>query len=149
MTDRFYTSAPWRKTRAALLDARPACVTPGCGRPATHVDHIVALRAGGAALDAANLQPLCHSCHSRETALHDGGFGHRGRTGKQTPATLGCDAAGWPLAAAAPVHALDGRAASRPRLRASAGRYGGVGGFPARPATPPEPYAGLNLEAEG
>lgn len=31
--------------------------------------------------DEDNLQPLCHGCHSRKTALRDGGFG-RGREGR-------------------------------------------------------------------
>jgi 5-methylcytosine-specific restriction protein A len=36
---------------------------------AVEVDHIVPIREGGARLDANNLQPLCHTCHSRKTML--------------------------------------------------------------------------------
>jgi 5-methylcytosine-specific restriction protein A len=40
----------------------------------TEVDHIIPLRQGGKnTMD--NLQGLCKSCHSRKTALEDGGFG--------------------------------------------------------------------------
>lgn len=50
----------------------------GVHTPAKHVDHVVPVARGGAELDASNLQSLCHPCHSRKTALHDGGFGRRG-----------------------------------------------------------------------
>ncbi|MGZ6536385.1 MAG: HNH endonuclease [Actinomycetota bacterium] len=43
---------------------------PG-GEPATEVDHITPQRIGGTN-DRANLQALCHRCHSRKTALENG-----------------------------------------------------------------------------
>ena len=40
---------------------------------ATDVDHIVPIADGGAPLDQANLQSLCHECHSRKTIAENGG----------------------------------------------------------------------------
>lgn len=62
----------WRTTRAQYLHAHPTCVD--CGSPATDVDHIDG--AGPLAPhghDWANLQALCHPCHTRKTNTHDGG----------------------------------------------------------------------------
>lgn len=67
----------WQQLRKAFLMTHPVC---RCGRPAKHVDHKVALTAGGTN-DEGNLQAMCHSCHSRKTIALDGGFGrpkHRG-----------------------------------------------------------------------
>lgn len=44
------------------------------GKGEAHVDHIVPKVDGGTD-DMENLQTLCRSCHSRKTALEDGGFG--------------------------------------------------------------------------
>ncbi|NMC30742.1 MAG: HNH endonuclease [Pelolinea sp.] len=43
---------------------------------ATDVDHKVPLSSGGTHADT-NLEGMCHSCHSRKTALNDGGFGNQ------------------------------------------------------------------------
>ncbi len=63
----------WRKLRAQVLAGDPLCVRClelGIVTPATDVDHIVPKSRGGE--DAyANLQPRCHSCHSRKTGLED------------------------------------------------------------------------------
>ncbi|MGH6967549.1 MAG: HNH endonuclease [Stellaceae bacterium] len=67
--------AAWRAKRDAYLAAHPWCELAGCGKPATHVDHRVALASGGAD-DASNYQALCHGHHSSKTARHDGGFGN-------------------------------------------------------------------------
>ncbi|NBW09689.1 MAG: HNH endonuclease [Caulobacteraceae bacterium] len=48
-----------------ILREEPLC--RHCGAAASQVDHIVPLSRGGT--DAReNLQPLCHSCHSKKTA---------------------------------------------------------------------------------
>ncbi len=63
----FYSSGRWRRLRRLILAAHPLCQAPGCYREATDVDHIIPMAAGGPALDADNLQALCHECHSRKT----------------------------------------------------------------------------------
>lgn len=63
----------WRKLRQIILNRDPVCRS--CSRAAsTDVDHIRPRSKGGKD-DPANLQGLCHSCHSRKTASEDGGFG--------------------------------------------------------------------------
>lgn len=64
--------AKWRKLRAWILSGEPLCRV--CGAPATDVDHITPKARGGTD-DVDNLQPLCHECHSRKTALEDGRWG--------------------------------------------------------------------------
>lgn len=69
--DPFYRSKEWRNIRQRKLFLNPFCEE--CSRhsiatPATDIDHIVAITAGGARLDIQNLRALCHSCHSRKTA---------------------------------------------------------------------------------
>jgi 5-methylcytosine-specific restriction protein A len=54
----------WQAIRKQVLTDEPDCRS--CGNPATQVDHIKPLRIGGTN-DRQNLQPLCHSCHSRKT----------------------------------------------------------------------------------
>ena len=66
-----YATGRWRHLRAQVLQDEPlcrACVTEGRVEPATDIDHITPHR-GSLALfwDRYNLQPLCHSCHSRKT----------------------------------------------------------------------------------
>lgn len=56
----------WRGVRDAALRREPMCRE--CGfRRAVMVDHILAVRAGGARLDPRNLRPLCRFCHDRIT----------------------------------------------------------------------------------
>lgn len=64
----------WRKLRKMKLHANPVCEDPfgihaqrGEVEPAVDVDHIRPRSAGGAD-SLANLQALCHACHSRKTA---------------------------------------------------------------------------------
>lgn len=78
----------WRDTRADFLWTHPLCTSESCLRiphylrpQATDVDHLDGLGPlGPAGHDPANLQALCHPCHSRKTALLDGGFGRRPTT---------------------------------------------------------------------
>lgn len=66
----------WQRFRAAFLTRHPMCDEPGCGQPATDVDHIQPLRLGGARLDPANCRPKCHPHHSRRTATEQrSGYG--------------------------------------------------------------------------
>ena len=68
--DSFYNSALWKKVRMAHRTREPLCrhchiagrVTAG-----NVVDHIIERRDGGADYDPANLQTLCHACHSIKT----------------------------------------------------------------------------------
>ena len=69
----------WQKLSRMHRRRFPLCADPfGVHgeriEPGAHVDHIVPLARGGTN-DAANLQTLCASCHSRKTVLQDGGFG--------------------------------------------------------------------------
>lgn len=63
----------WQAIRAEFLAHNRYCAE--CGQRATQVHHIISLRVGGTH-DWSNLQALCHSCHSRHTVKHDGGFGN-------------------------------------------------------------------------
>ena len=63
----------WARLRRMVLAAQPVCK---CGQPATCVDHIVALAAGGDNC-VENLEAMCHACHSSKTVNVDGGFGRQ------------------------------------------------------------------------
>jgi hypothetical protein len=43
----YYASAGWRERRARHLTENPTCVVLGCGRKATHADHVLNLASGG------------------------------------------------------------------------------------------------------
>lgn len=65
----------WRQLRRMVLARHPLCADPFGDHAATRqvvaatdVHHIIARRDGGRDL-ARNLQSLCHSCHSRVTAM--------------------------------------------------------------------------------
>lgn len=67
----FYQSQPWRALRAAFLREHPlceACAAKGLVVAARVVDHVRAIKDGGARFDPHNLQALCVSCHNRKTA---------------------------------------------------------------------------------
>ena len=69
---KFYQSTAWRKLRNLKLEQCPFCeerhrrvITP----LAPVVDHILPINRGGAKLDMANLQSLCHPCHNRKSGI--------------------------------------------------------------------------------
>ena len=68
---KLYYSARWVRLRASVLAEEPLCrecQAQGTIEPATDVDHIRPHRGNLARFWArANLQALCHACHSRKT----------------------------------------------------------------------------------
>jgi 5-methylcytosine-specific restriction protein A len=69
-----YAGRPWQLIRKAVLRRDPMCSE--CGeRPSTTAAHVVPRSKGGSD-SLLNLRGLCTSCHSRETAARDGGFGN-------------------------------------------------------------------------
>ena len=70
------SSSAWRELRAKVLDAEPycrGCRKRGVAKLASQVDHEDGNSCNN---ELWNLQPLCASCHSRKTAMENGGFGH-------------------------------------------------------------------------
>ncbi len=67
--------ARWRKLRGMILARDPFCQAPGCHEWSTEVDHIKSRENGGTD-HPDNLQGLCKPCHSRKTAIEDGGWGN-------------------------------------------------------------------------
>ncbi len=89
---RLYDTDAWQRLRLVVLSGNPYCVhcrdRRGVLTPATQVDHIRPVREyAEGALDPANLQSLCHSCHSSKTATEERGGPMRG-----------CDVEGKPIA---------------------------------------------------
>lgn len=77
-TERGYGNK-WRKARAEYLAAWPICEEPGCGEPATDVDHIDGLGPNGPrGYDWANFRSYCRSDHAKRTARDQpGGWNQR------------------------------------------------------------------------
>lgn len=69
----------WRKIREEHLRLYPFCVD--CGKLANEVDHDIPIKQGGSN-EHSNLESRCKSCHSRKTALFDGGFGNARKSKK-------------------------------------------------------------------
>jgi 5-methylcytosine-specific restriction endonuclease McrA len=67
---RFYASSTWRSMRERQLRDNPSCVV--CGRPATDVDHVVAISLGGD--QGGQLQSMCAKHHHDKTVRdsHEG-----------------------------------------------------------------------------
>jgi 5-methylcytosine-specific restriction enzyme A len=62
---RVYSRKRWRKTRELYLREHPFCER--CGALGNDVHHRTDLADGGDPWDPANLEALCHACHSRVT----------------------------------------------------------------------------------
>jgi 5-methylcytosine-specific restriction enzyme A len=71
---KFYRSPAWIFARTQQLQRESNCQAPGCGEPATSVDHVLSRAEGGADLIAENLQSLCKQHHGRKTQAES----HRG-----------------------------------------------------------------------
>lgn len=85
----FYSSSEWLRIRARQLARAPIC--EGCERaPASEVDHITPISAGGPKRDPANLQSMCGACHKGKTNAQRRGL-------QWTPEKhRGCDVNGFP-----------------------------------------------------
>ncbi len=71
--NKFYNSTAWRKVRANFVKSNPVCVdclAIGRVTPVDVVDHIEEINDGGATLDPANLQSLCHAHHNKKSSAH-------------------------------------------------------------------------------
>lgn len=65
--------AQWRRLRRVFIANHPVCCVPGCGLPASDVDHIASVRERpDLRLVYENLRPYCHAHHSQRTALEQG-----------------------------------------------------------------------------
>lgn len=63
-----YDSKEWKALRAEVMAERGRrCAQCGQTEGRMHCDHIIELRDGGAPLDKANVQVLCHVCHCKKT----------------------------------------------------------------------------------
>lgn len=75
MADWPYNTSAWRKLRLSKLGADPlcyACKLRGTITPAVAVDHVKAIKAGGAAFPPlSGLMSLCERCHNEKTNAVD------------------------------------------------------------------------------
>lgn len=73
---RLLRGRPWERKRQAVLAQDNylcrICARKGRLTPATEVDHIIPLEAGGTD-EASNLQSLCHDCHALKTTIENTG----------------------------------------------------------------------------
>jgi len=76
----------WRVYSKSFLQRHPWCQCDRCKvsstpLPAQHVDHIIAVNGPRDPLfwRESNHRAMAHACHSRKTAIHDGGFGNAPR----------------------------------------------------------------------
>lgn len=98
MSCSIYSTRRWRRLRSAKLAEKPLCeVCEKRGRlvPASTVDHIIAIAAGGDPFpDLQGLMSCCWSCHSTKTNARD----NPKRFGKLwTAAFKGCGLDGRPI----------------------------------------------------
>ena len=88
-----YTTQRWQRLRRMKLQTNPLCET--CLKqqrivPATVVDHVLAVKAGGAPYPALDeLRSQCASCHNRKTNIVE--------QQRKELTVKGCDEYGYPL----------------------------------------------------
>jgi 5-methylcytosine-specific restriction endonuclease McrA len=93
-THGYYTTAHWRALRAAALKRDGyRCAVAGCGRRATHVDHIVTRPRTVEPSPEDRLDNLRSLCATHDAQIKERRGGQRGRGGR--PVVKGCDVAGW------------------------------------------------------
>jgi 5-methylcytosine-specific restriction protein A len=85
----FYNTRTWKHLRKVKLVTDPLCERCKV-KPATDVDHIKAINAGGNPTAFENLRSLCHECHSQKTYYID-------RLKRDRVPVKGCDINGRPL----------------------------------------------------
>jgi 5-methylcytosine-specific restriction enzyme A len=104
MTDRLYSTAAWKRLRAAHLARFPfcrACETAGKMTVANTVDHVIPVSKGGPALPGHDgLSSYCAACHSHKTAR-----GIEAGAARTSKPRKGCDAMGNPIDPAHPWNA--------------------------------------------
>lgn len=113
-----YNTTAWQKLRTRKLRAEPyceACRSEGYSRPATAVDHRIAISQGGDAFpDLSDLASLCQRHHSIKTAA-----GPEAGAARRTRARSACNADGTPIDRYHPWNddpaLVAGRARARPR----------------------------------
>jgi 5-methylcytosine-specific restriction protein A len=73
MAHRFYDQRRWRHLSTRKLHANPLCeyCPPGVLTPATQVDHVIAIEAGGDPWNWDNLKSACDRCHAAKSAQVD------------------------------------------------------------------------------
>lgn len=83
---RGYNRKGWLVYRDVFLSRNPWCMDPyqihNLREPASCVDHIASVKqAPERYWDTTNHQSLCQRCHSKKTAMEDGGFGRARKVG--------------------------------------------------------------------
>jgi 5-methylcytosine-specific restriction protein A len=88
----YHNTQAWKALRqAALWRDGYRCAVPGCKQKATHVDHVVSRRQGG----ADELENLRCLCAQHDNQVKEDATGKRRSGGKAY--IVGCDASGRPL----------------------------------------------------
>lgn len=90
-----YDTPEWRDVRPLIRKRDPRCKGPCGGRNSTrYVDHIIAVKDGGAPLDPDNLQGLCRPCHQLKSRIEQGQRGDlAGNVKQRSPLVPGVDPA--------------------------------------------------------
>jgi hypothetical protein len=94
-THGYYSTPHWRRlSQAALTSDGYRCTVIGCGRRATHVDHIITRPRSPEPTPEDRLDNLRSLCATHDAQIKEQRSGRRGRGGRLV--VKGCDPAGWP-----------------------------------------------------